>query len=76
MLNLATSIEETDINRVGQVAMLPAASTPVTVYEPGDDVQLDVAVTECVGEDHVADFGWETMKWGGGSIVLSTAVMC
>jgi len=55
--------------------MLPAACTTWSVLYPGNDVQLDVAVTEGVGEDYVTDFGWETKKWGGGSIVLSTAVI-
>ena len=55
--------------------MLPAAYTTGSVLYPGNDLQLDVAVTEGVGEDHVADLCGETKKWGGGSIALSTAVM-
>jgi len=55
--------------------MLPAALTTGSVLYPGDDLQLDVAVTEGVGEDYVADLCGETKKWGGCGIELSTAVM-
>ena len=54
--------------------MLPAALRTGSVDYPGNDLQLDVAVTEGVGEDHVADLCGQTEERGGGSIVLSTAV--
>ena len=74
-MSLATCLDQTDVDRNWPVAMLPAACTTGSVLYPGNDLQLDVAVTEGVGEDHVADLCGETKKWGGGSIVLSTAFM-
>ena len=74
-MNLATRVDQTDVDRIWPVAMLPATCTTGSVLYPGNDVELDVAVTEGVGEDHVANLCGETKKWGGGSIVLSTAVM-
>jgi len=55
--------------------MLPAACTTGSILYPGNDLQLDVAVTEGVGEKYVADLCGETEERGGGNIVSSTAVM-